>query len=56
MDEVSYHNDLCFAGDFSSRVDQTMNEYFYGKCLHRIGSKKNRMSDFESLNYMYVLS
>lgn len=41
MDEISYHNDLCFAGDFSTQYDQTMNEYLYGKCLHRTGSKKD---------------
>ena len=41
MDEVPYHNDLCFAGDFSTQVDASMNDYLYGKCLHRIGSKKD---------------
>ena len=42
VDKISYHNDLCFAGEFSTESEPTTNEYgyLYGECLHRIGSKK----------------
>ena len=40
MDKISYHNDLCFSGDFSAQVDASMLHYLYGECRHRIGSKK----------------
>ena len=40
MDKISYHNDLCFSGDFRTQVDASMLHYLYGECRHRIGSKK----------------
>ena len=33
MDKISYHNDLCFFGDFDTSLD------LYGRCLRRIGLK-----------------
>ena len=34
MDKDAYHNDLCFAGNFSTQADPAMMEFLYGKCLH----------------------
>ena len=37
MDKDAYNNDLCFAGDFSTKIDG-VDEFLYGKCMHRVGS------------------